>query len=62
MKLAIQLNDVELIKDIFVSCTGRYYDPVIHYSVYYRGMPECKIILYEPQKEFGYCTDNVTCC
>ena len=24
MKLAIQLNDVELIKDIFVSYTGRY--------------------------------------
>ena len=23
MKLAIQLNDVDLIKDIFVSCTGR---------------------------------------
>jgi len=23
MKLAIHLNDVELIKDIFISCTGR---------------------------------------
>ena len=23
MKLAIQLNDVDLIKDIFLSCTGR---------------------------------------
>lgn len=23
MKLAIQLNDVDLIKDIFISCTGR---------------------------------------
>lgn len=24
MKLAIQLNDIDLIKDIFISCTGRY--------------------------------------
>lgn len=24
MKLAIHLNDVDLIKDIFISCTGRY--------------------------------------
>ena len=23
MKLAVQLNDVDLIKDIFLSCTGR---------------------------------------
>ena len=53
MKLAIQLNDVELIKDIFVSCTGRY-STMIQSSVtvynYYRGMSEFKIMIMNHEK------------